>query len=62
MANDFLNIVIVDGHWGPWTSWGECCVSSRYRKRECNNPPPKYGGSCHGTFLKASTCLGCPGN
>ncbi|XP_052706716.1 A disintegrin and metalloproteinase with thrombospondin motifs adt-1-like [Crassostrea angulata] len=52
----------IDGHWGPWTSWGECCVSSRYRKRECNNPPPKYGGSCHGTFLEASTCLGCPGS
>nr|XP_034329828.1 SCO-spondin isoform X4 [Crassostrea gigas] len=51
----------IDGNWGPWSMWSECCVNSRSRIRECNNPPPQHGGTCHGTFIEGETCFGCPG-
>ncbi|XP_052706720.1 coadhesin-like [Crassostrea angulata] len=51
----------IDGNWGPWSMSSECCVNSRSRIRECNNPPPQHGGTCHGTFIEGETCFGCPG-
>ncbi|XP_065925067.1 A disintegrin and metalloproteinase with thrombospondin motifs adt-1-like [Magallana gigas] len=51
----------IDGNWGPWSMWSECCVNSRSRIRQCNNPPPQHGGACHGTSIEGETCLGCPG-
>ena len=38
----------IDGGWGTWSEFSECsktCESGRrVRIRECNNPPPQYGG------------------
>nr|XP_023012817.1 A disintegrin and metalloproteinase with thrombospondin motifs 2-like [Leptinotarsa decemlineata] len=42
-----------DGSWGEWTPWGACSrtcgTGVQFRSRECNDPPPSYGGKpCEG--------------
>ncbi|GAB1607433.1 hypothetical protein Ahia01_001026800 [Argonauta hians] len=51
----------VDGQWGPWLSWEECSktcgVGVRSRNRQCNNPPPQYGGTeCSGNKVEEELC------
>lgn len=44
----------INGNWGLWLQWGECSVHCgigiHSRIRECNSPPPQFGG------------IGCPGS
>ncbi|XP_052793992.1 SCO-spondin-like [Mya arenaria] len=51
----------VDGNWGPWSEYTPCSVDcglgTQIRSRECNNPPPKYGGGfCPGNPLEKIEC------
>ncbi|XP_052280866.1 SCO-spondin-like [Dreissena polymorpha] len=51
----------VDGHWGPWSSYKQCnamCgVGLQERVRQCNDPPPQFGGkSCTGADHEALAC------
>ena len=43
-----LSLFTVNGGYGPWGEFGECTVSCRggvrQKKRQCNNPEPKYSG------------------
>ncbi|XP_047679144.1 A disintegrin and metalloproteinase with thrombospondin motifs 13 isoform X3 [Tachysurus fulvidraco] len=49
---------------GSWSSWSEYSICSRtcgggitYRKRECNNPRPAFGGrDCEGERTEAELC------
>lgn len=58
----------VDGNWGPWGDFSKCSVKcgigSQKRTRECNNPPPQYGGGdCAGHPLEVRDCdtnIFCP--
>lgn len=58
----------VDGNWGPWGDFTKCSVQcgigSQQRTRECNNPPPQYGGGdCPGHPLQVRDCdtkIFCP--
>jgi len=61
--------VVVDGVWGPWSTWSECTktcsggVTERFR--QCNNPAPKFGGKrCAGNRTETLPCneQGCPGS
>ncbi|XP_022080242.1 SCO-spondin-like isoform X2 [Acanthaster planci] len=50
-----------DGEWGEWTPWGDCTstcgVSTRYRERACDNPPPLNGGAdCPGPANMTEAC------
>ncbi|XP_038068317.1 uncharacterized protein LOC119737785 isoform X1 [Patiria miniata] len=49
------------GEWSEWGSWGECTatcgVSTRYRERACDNPPPANGGTdCAGPANATEPC------
>jgi len=51
----------INGHWGRWTSWGDCIPDcgprNRSRTRKCNNPEPKYGGKpCQGASDANMSC------
>ncbi|KAL4230559.1 Thrombospondin type 1 repeat-containing protein [Mactra antiquata] len=58
----------VDGNWGPWTEFSfcsvDCGIGMQKRSRECNNPPPKFGGGgCPGNPLETIDCdtgVPCP--
>ncbi|XP_060586807.1 SCO-spondin-like isoform X3 [Ruditapes philippinarum] len=57
----------VRGGWSLWSGWGECSVTcengTRTRTRDCNHPPPNYGGTeCPGedTEFKPCTKVMCP--
>ena len=57
----FLPLLVVNGHWSPWGSFGPCsrsCGSGKqYRRRACNNPAPSSGGStCNGPSHQSKTC------
>ncbi|XP_060795110.1 A disintegrin and metalloproteinase with thrombospondin motifs 14 [Neoarius graeffei] len=59
------------GHDGGWSSWGRfsscsrsCGGGVRFRSRQCNNPPPAYGGrECPGSEFDYQICNteDCPG-
>ncbi|KAK3529633.1 hypothetical protein QTP70_032506 [Hemibagrus guttatus] len=59
------------GHDGGWSSWGRfgscsrtCGGGVRSRSRQCNNPPPAYGGrECPGSEFDYQICNSedCPG-
>ena len=60
---------VVAGGRTKWAEWGNCSVSCenglRYRKRECEHPPPLRGGkNCSGvdTQTKPCTMIMCPVN
>ncbi|KAL9980001.1 hypothetical protein ACROYT_G008531 [Oculina patagonica] len=51
----------IDGHWGRWSSWGqcdaECGFGTHSRTRSCDDPPPKYGGkACGGNSNSSQVC------
>ncbi|KAG8132462.1 hypothetical protein E2320_010313 [Naja naja] len=37
--------VPIDGNWSCWSSWTTTGGRQKSRSRECNNPPPRNGGS-----------------
>ncbi|XP_036393537.1 A disintegrin and metalloproteinase with thrombospondin motifs 14 isoform X2 [Megalops cyprinoides] len=57
-----------DGSWGSWGKFGSCSRTCgggvRSRSRQCNNPPPAYGGrDCPGSTFDYQMCNTeeCPG-
>ena len=51
----------VDGHWGKWTTWGNCSktcgLGTKTRTRECNDPAPKHNGkNCPGSNTETGEC------
>ncbi|CAL8316399.1 unnamed protein product [Arctogadus glacialis] len=56
----------VDGGWGAWGPPGACSASCgqglKLLIRQCDNPPPEYGGQyCVGTSTKTEICMKpCP--
>nr|CAB3219998.1 A disintegrin and metalloproteinase with thrombospondin motifs 3 [Phallusia mammillata] len=52
---------VVDGNWGPWSTYGECSrtcgTGVMYRTRKCNNPPPSNNGrNCVGQNMDPDLC------
>lgn len=52
----------VDGHWGRWSSWGNCShncgAGKQNRTRTCSDPAPKNGGkACSGDTVTFRDCL-----
>ncbi|XP_070782832.1 A disintegrin and metalloproteinase with thrombospondin motifs 3 [Enoplosus armatus] len=50
-----------DGSWGSWSKFGSCSRTCgggvRSRNRQCNNPPPAYGGrDCPGSAFDYQMC------
>ncbi|XP_040218263.1 A disintegrin and metalloproteinase with thrombospondin motifs 14 isoform X1 [Rana temporaria] len=50
-----------DGGWGSWSRFGSCSRTCgggvRSRSRQCNNPPPAYGGrDCPGPTYEYQMC------
>ena len=49
-------ILLVNGHWGEWSSWSNCSVACgggrQERTRACDNPAPRFGG--HGCISDGS--------
>ncbi|XP_028989256.1 A disintegrin and metalloproteinase with thrombospondin motifs 14 isoform X2 [Betta splendens] len=50
-----------DGSWGSWSKFGSCSRTCgggvRSRSRQCNNPPPAYGGrDCPGSAFDYQMC------
>ncbi|MEE6488349.1 hypothetical protein FKM82_015209 [Ascaphus truei] len=50
-----------DGGWSSWSRFGTCSRTCgggvRSRSRQCNNPPPAYGGrECHGATYEYQIC------
>uniref|UniRef100_A0A671XYK2 ADAM metallopeptidase with thrombospondin type 1 motif 14 n=1 Tax=Sparus aurata TaxID=8175 RepID=A0A671XYK2_SPAAU len=50
-----------DGSWGSWSKFGTCSRTCgggvRSRNRQCNNPPPAYGGrDCPGSTFDYQMC------
>ncbi|KAK7092629.1 hypothetical protein V1264_008349 [Littorina saxatilis] len=55
----------IHGQWTDWSEWSACSqtcgYSFRERKRQCGNPPPKYGGRlCKGDDIEKQLCKGQP--
>ncbi|KAH3772075.1 uncharacterized protein LOC127845156 isoform X2 [Dreissena polymorpha] len=51
----------VDGQWGDWNPWSACTNCNQTRNRQCNNPPPEYGGkTCVGNSQQTQECGMCP--
>ncbi|XP_066500743.1 A disintegrin and metalloproteinase with thrombospondin motifs 13 isoform X2 [Hoplias malabaricus] len=53
--------VVVHGSWSSWSEFSLCSRSCgggvTYRKRECNNPRPAFGGrDCEGEGIAAELC------
>ncbi|XP_066931974.1 uncharacterized protein [Clytia hemisphaerica] len=51
-----------DGHWGRWSSWGECShkcgQGTQQRTRKCDDPAPKNGGKhCPGEPTQSTGCF-----
>ncbi|KAJ8312553.1 hypothetical protein KUTeg_009926 [Tegillarca granosa] len=59
----------IHGNWGRWTPWTSCSVTCEngliMRTRECNQPPPVFGGRyCPGNNVQRRDCtikVPCPG-
>ncbi|CAK9290034.1 unnamed protein product [Gordionus sp. m RMFG-2023] len=54
-------IIAQDGSWSPWSSWSSCqgddTIGYEEKKRECNNPSPKFGGQyCQGDKIEYRVC------
>ena len=66
----FLRECPIDGMYGPWTRFSDCsttCGEDGYqiRTRECDSPPPRFGGrSCNrlgaGKQIRACNIFPCP--
>ncbi|CAC5422933.1 HMCN [Mytilus coruscus] len=51
----------IDGQWSTWQEWQPCNTTcgngSKHRIRECDSPPPYFGGSeCMGLDFDIQTC------
>ncbi|CAB4055396.1 Hemicentin-1,Thrombospondin-1,Adhesion G protein-coupled receptor B3,Thrombospondin-2,Adhesion G protein-coupled receptor B1,Mucin-like protein [Lepeophtheirus salmonis] len=51
----------LDGHWSSWAQWSTCSTTcgagNRQRRRDCNNPAPKFGGRrCAGADFENGPC------
>ena len=66
-----LNVCLVHGHWGSWTSWNACPVTCgkgihvQNKTRRCDNPAPSNGGiRCYNYGISVRKCniSECPGN
>ncbi|XP_022777681.1 hemicentin-1-like isoform X2 [Stylophora pistillata] len=56
-----INLMIVDGGWSSWGSWGRCSVTcgggSQRRYRSCTNPPREWPGEdCQGLRRMNQPC------
>lgn len=58
-------VSVVDGAWGPWSSWFECSQVGHNtlgdeclcQKRSCDSPAPQNGGkNCDGTSVNVVNC------
>ena len=60
MSTKICLFVLEDGGWSEWGTWHACGINCvKYRRRECNNPPPSHGGvPCLGTGLDRANCTG----
>ena len=61
-------VLLVDGVWGAWRSWGSCSATcgtgQRSRSRPCDSPTPLHGGKhCPGPANATENCNEdpCPG-
>ncbi|VDI61642.1 Hypothetical predicted protein [Mytilus galloprovincialis] len=59
------NLYPVNGGWSRWAQWSTCTRSCnggvQTRSHTCNNPSPKYRGSCcQGNTLETRTCNNTP--
>ena len=57
----YPTLSIADGEWTPWSEWTACSAScgpgTRFRTRECDDPPPQYGGrDCVGESNETCSC------
>jgi len=55
-------MVIVDGEWSTWSSYGSCSVTwgpgIKQRNRACNDPAPCHNGElCMGNDNEYVSCL-----
>ncbi|XP_016015365.2 complement component C8 beta chain [Rousettus aegyptiacus] len=49
--------VPIDGKWNCWSNWSPCSGGQKTRQRQCNNPPPRNGGSaCLGPASETLNC------
>ncbi|NWV60670.1 CO8B protein, partial [Malurus elegans] len=47
----------INGNWGCWASWSSCSGGQRTRRRRCDNPAPRDGGSsCAGPDSETALC------
>ncbi|KAJ8038941.1 Hemicentin-1 [Holothuria leucospilota] len=51
----------INGRYSDWSVWSQCSVTcgtgTKTRERECNNPPPQFGGErCRGSSTDYATC------
>ena len=52
----------VDGDWSSWSDWDQCSATceegNQGRRRECNNPEPRFGGEeCLGSAKEIRSCV-----
>ncbi|KAM8967216.1 LOW QUALITY PROTEIN: SCO-spondin-like [Pelodytes ibericus] len=57
----FVQACPVNGGWSPWGPWSpcdsECQGGVQFRRRSCEDPPPKNGGRpCEGEAVQAQSC------
>ena len=64
----FIKPCPVNGRFGRWSNYSTCSVSCgggvQFRERNCDSPPPKYGGEdCDGPRRENRSCQEkeCPG-
>ena len=64
----FIKPCPVNGGYGKWSNYSTCSVSCgggvQFRERNCDSPPPKYGGKgCDGPRRENRSCQEkeCPG-
>ena len=54
---------IVHGEWGSWGNYSECSITCGFgfkiRKRNCDSPPPQYGGNKCSGAIGADYIYGC---
>lgn len=69
IVNRKKHVSTVNGNWGAWSAVSDCSVTCgvglQTHRRDCDNPPPKYGGQdCPGDNTKSLLCKDpkhCPG-
>ncbi|MCI4381201.1 hypothetical protein PGIGA_G00248690 [Pangasianodon gigas] len=60
-ASKLSSSLLVHGSWSSWSEYSSCSRTCgggiTYRKRECNNPRPAFGGrNCEGEEMEAELC------